>query len=332
MSLISNRSYYKPFEYPWAFEAHDKQLTMHWHPKEVSLREDTMDWVKLTPEEKNLLTQIFRFFTQADVDVADGYTDKFIPIFGGHPEVKMMMMTFAAMEAIHIQAYSMLLDTIGMPETEYNAFQQFKEMKDKHDYLGTVNIGTQLVWDKDHTVESYCAKDIARALAVYSAFTEGLQLFSSFAILLNFTRFGKMKGMGKIVQWSIRDETHHVESMIHLFRVFISENKEIWTDEFKKELYDVARKMVELEDNFIDLAFEQGGIQGLTKDEVKEYVRYIADRRLLQLGLKTNYGVKKNPLPWIEEMLNVPEHTNFFENRATNYGKAATTGEWPWEK
>ena len=120
----------------------------------------------------------------------------------------------------------------------------------------------------------------------------------------------------------------HVESMIKLFRELIKENREIWVDSFKKELYDICRTMVELEDQFIDLAFEQGGIKGLTADEVKKFVRYIADRRLLQLGLKTNYGVKRNPLPWYDEMLNSPEHSNFFETSVTEYSKGTTDGEW----
>ena len=118
-------------------------------------------------------------------------------------------------------------------------------------------------------------------------FTEGLQLFSSFAILLNFPRFGKMKGMGQIVTYSIRDESLHVEAMTKLFKEFIQENIDIWTDDFKAELYQICREMVELEDKFLDLVFEFGDMQGLTKKDMYAYNRYIADRRLLQLGLKT---------------------------------------------
>ena len=134
--------------------------------------------------------------------------------------------------------------------------------------------------------------------------------------------------MCQIVTWSIRDESLHVESMIKLFREFVNENSEVVDDEFKKNIYDIARKMVELEDNFIDLAFEQGGIEGLTTGEVKQYIRYVADRRLLSLGLKPNFGVEDNPLPWLDWVLNGVEHTNFFENRATEYAKGALTGSW----
>jgi len=168
---------------------------------------------------------------------------------------------------------------------------------------------------------------LARELAVFSAFGEGLQLFASFIMLLNFQRFGKMKGMCQIVTWSIRDESHHVENMIKLFHSLIDENKHIWNDDFKKTLYDICRDMVMLEDKFIDLAFEQGGVEGLEPDQVKQYIRHIADRRLLQLGLKPNFAVKDNPLPWLDWILNGVEHTNFFENRATEYAKGSMTGD-----
>jgi len=137
-----------------------------------------------------------------------------------------------------------------------------------------------------------------------------------------------MKGMGQIVTWSIVDETQHTESMIRLFREYITENRSIWKDSLKSEIYAVAEKMVELEDRFIDLSFSMGPMERLTSDDVKSYIRYIADRRLISLGLKGIFKVKKNPLPWVEEMINAPTHTNFFENRATDYSKGAMSGDW----
>ena len=225
----------------------------------------------------------------------------------------MMMSSFANMESIHQHAYSLLLDTVGMPDIEYKAFADYEEMADKHDYVS-----------KFKPTKSN-KRNIAKTLAVYSAFTEGLQLFSSFAILLNFPRFGKMKGMGQIVTYSIRDESLHVEAMTKLFREFIKENTDIWTDDFKKEIYEICRQMVKLEDKFLDLVFEMGDLPGLTKKDMYAYNRYIADRRLLQLGLKTNYDQRENPLEWIDEVMGV-EHQNFFEGRATTYMKAGLRG------
>jgi ribonucleoside-diphosphate reductase beta chain len=147
-------------------------------------------------------------------------------------------------------------------------------------------------------------------------------------MLLNFARHGKMKGMGQIIQWSITDETQHCEAMIKMFRTFIEENREIWNDELKSEIYTIATRMVELEDNFIDLSFNMGPMQDLSPEDVKQYIRYIADRRLISLGMKGIFKVKKNPLPWIETILNAPGHTNFFENRSTDYAKGVLSGNW----
>ena len=230
MSLLKERSYYKPFQYPWAFEAYDMQQKMHWLPSEVSLAEDVRDWnERLTSEEKNLITQILKFFTQGDVDIAQAYLDNYIPKFKP-PEIRMMLSAIATSEANHAHSYSLLNDTIGLPDNEYKAFQEYKAMADKHDYLFN---------NKGEGVEG-----LARELAVFSAFGEGLQLFASFIMLLNFQRFGKMKGMCQIVTWSIRDESHHVENMIKLFHSLIDENKHIWNDDFKKTLYDICRDMV----------------------------------------------------------------------------------------
>ena len=173
-----------------------------------------------------------------------------------------------------------------------------------------------------------CTAAIAMTMAVFSAFTEGLQLFASFAILLNFPRFNKMKGMGQIVTWSVRDETLHCNSMIRLFRDFVKEEPQIWNDKLKNEIYEACKTIVHHEDAFIDLAFQMGPMQGLTAEEVKQYIRFIGNRRLEQLGLNPIYDVKKNPLTWLDTMLNGVEHMNFFEGRATEYSKASTKGTW----
>ena len=312
MSLLDTRDYYKPFEHPWMFDYYSQQNQMHWFPEDVPLHNDVKDWQQLGESEKNLLTQIFRLFTQSDVDVGSGYVDRYMKIFK-KPEARMMMGAFHNMESIHQHAYSLLLDTVGMPELEYKAFAEYEAMADKHEYIDAVR------------VTKGDRQSIAKALAIYSAFTEGLQLFSSFIVLLNFPRFGKMKGMGQIITYSIRDESMHVEAMTKLFREFIQENIELWTDDFKAEIYQACREMVDLEDRFLDLVFEQGDIRGLTKKEMQQYIRYIADRRLLQLGLKPNYNVKDNPLNWLDDVLGV-EHQNFFEGRATTYMKAGLRG------
>ncbi|HRC26478.1 MAG TPA: ribonucleotide-diphosphate reductase subunit beta [Alphaproteobacteria bacterium] len=312
--LLQERHVYKPFLYPWCYEAWLTQQRIHWLPEEVPLAEDVRDWKqKLTPAEKNLLTQIFRFFTQADVEVNNCYMKHYSRVFGP-VEVQMMLSAFSNMETVHIAAYSHLLDTVGMPEVEYQAFLKYKAMKDKYDYMQGASMDSR--------------RDIAKTVALFSGFTEGLQLFASFAILMNFPRFNKMKGMGQIITWSVRDETLHCLSMIKLFNAFVQENPDIWDAALKAEITQSCRDIVGIEDAFIDLAFEMGGVEGLSAREVKAYIRYIADRRLQQLGLNAMYDSDKNPLPWMDEMLNGAEHTNFFENRATEYSRASTQGSW----
>lgn len=316
ITLMDERSYFKPFNYPWAYDAWLKHEQSHWLHTEVPMVEDVQDWKKrLTDGEKHFLTNIFRFFTQGDIDVAGGYVNNYLPYFP-QPEIRMMLMGFAAREALHVAAYSHLIETLGMPETTYQEFLEYDSMKAKHDYfLGLSNADA-------------APETIATNIAAFSAFTEGMQLFSSFIMLLNFPRHGKMKGMGQIVTWSIVDETQHAESMIKLFRTYVEENRDIWNDELKGKIYTIAEKMVELEDKFIELSFSMGEMQDLTEADVKKYIRYICDRRLISLGLKGIFKVKKNPLPWVEEMINAPTHTNFFENRATDYAKGALSGKW----
>ena len=315
-NLMEERDYLKPFNYAWAYDAWLKHEQSHWLHTEVPMAEDVKDWQrKLSHEEKAFLTNIFRFFTQGDIDVAGGYVNNYLPYFK-QPEVRMMLAGFAAREALHVAAYSHLIETLGMPESTYNEFLEYEAMKDKHEYFMELS-------SKNGTKQS-----VAANIAAFSAFTEGMQLFSSFIMLLNFPRHGKMKGMGQIVTWSIVDETMHAESMIKLFRTYVEENIEIWNDELKSQIYTIAEKMVELEDKFIDLAFAIGPMENLTPNDVKMYIRYIADRRLISLGLKGNFKVKKNPLLWVEEMINAPTHTNFFENRATDYARGALSGDW----
>ena len=312
--LLTPNPIYKPFSYPWAYEAWLMQQRIHWLPEEVPMTDDIRDWHKiLTVSEKNLLTQIFRFFTQADIEVNNCYMQHYSKVFQP-TEIRMMLASFSNMETVHIDAYSHLLDTLGMPETTYSEFLEYKEMKDKWNYMQQFGTGTP--------------RDIALTLAMFGAFTEGLQLFASFAILLNFPRFNKMKGMGQIISWSVRDETLHTLSIIRLFHTFIQEHPGLWTEEFKKTLIENCQAVVEHEDAFINLAFRSGDIEGLSAYDVKTYIRYIADRRLEQLNLPPQYHIPQNPLGWMDAILNGLEHTNFFENRSTEYSKAATQGTW----
>jgi ribonucleoside-diphosphate reductase beta chain len=312
--LTESRSSFKPFRYKWAYDAWILHEQSHWLHTEVPMLDDVKDWKRiLSKPEKKFLTDIFRFFTQADIDVAGGYVNHYLPLFP-QPEVRMMLLGFAAREGLHIAGYSHLIETLGLPESTYQQFLEYKEMCDKHDYLRSL--------DTDDSLSG-----TAKKIAMFAAFTEGMQLFSSFIMLLNFPRHGLMRGMGQIITWSIVDETIHTENMIKLFKTFVTEN-DLWTDELQEDIRKIASTMVELEDSFIDMAFAGQEMRNLTAEQVKTYIRYITDRRLISLGIKGIFKIKKNPLPWVEEMINAPIHGNFFENKVTDYAKGALTGDW----
>ena len=304
--ITQERTTFKPFKYPWAYDAWLQHEQSHWLHTEVAMSEDVKDYKKLSKQEQEFLTKILRFFVQGDLDIGSGYHDHYIPVFK-QPEVRMMMSCFAGREALHVAAYAHLIETLGLPESTYNEFLQYKEMVEKHDYINNLN-----------------AAPMAEKIAAISAFGEGMQLFSSFVMLLNFARNGKLKGLGQIIAWSIVDETQHAEGMIKVYREYVKHHQDETTSERIKEIAD---QMVGLEDQFVDLAFSMVEVEKLTKEEVKQYIRYIADRRLISMGMKGIYKIKKNPLPWVDGMLGV-SHTNFFEQRVTDYSKGATTGTW----
>lgn len=304
--ITQERTTFKPFKYPWAYDVWLQHEQSHWLHTEVPMSEDVKDYRKLSANEQEFLTKILRFFVQGDLDIGSGYHDHYIPVFK-QPEVRMMMSGFAGREALHVAAYAHLIETLGLPESTYNEFLQYKEMVEKHDYISNLN-----------------QAPMAEKIAAISAFGEGMQLFSSFVMLLNFARNGKLKGLGQIIAWSIVDETQHAEGMIKVYREYVKHHQDETTSERIKEIAD---QMVGLEDQFVDLAFSMVEVEKLTKEEVKQYIRYIADRRLISMGMKGIYKIKKNPLPWVDGMLGV-SHTNFFEQRVTDYSKGATTGTW----
>lgn len=315
--LLEYSKAYKPFFYPWAVELTQTHEEIHWVESEAELSEDVQDWkTRLSEGEKEFVTQILRLFTQSDVQVGENYHEMLIPKFKNN-EIRNMLSSFANREGVHQRAYALLNDTLGLPDEDFHKFLEYKAMAQKLDFMKEGNINT-------HT-------GLALVLA-QSVFNEGMSLFSSFVMLLNFQRFGKMKGMGTIVEWSIRDETLHVQGNAKLFREFCEEKPRIVNDELKSKIYQMSKNAVRLEDKFIDLAYAEHEIEGLAKEDVKLYIRHIADRRLLQLGMKPQFKQKTNPIPWLDWVLNGASHDNFFEKRVTEYSVNGMEGNWGWDK
>lgn len=313
MSLLEASLAYKPFKYPWAVEYAVGHEQLHWGEWEAKLQDDVAQWKHtLTPVEKNHITQILRLFTQSDVAVGTNYIEHFLPKFKNN-EIRAMLASFANREFTHQRSYALLNDTLGLPEEEFTAFADVTEMQEKLEFMANIDTGSL----------AGIAKAVAR-----SAINEGMSLFSAFVMLINYSRTGKMRGMSEIVQWSIRDETLHCEGMTKLFREMCKEHPRVVTDAFKLDIYEMVREAVGLEDKVIDIAYELGEIEGLKASEVKEYIRYIADRRLIQLGLRGNFGVKENPLVWLEPLISTTSHDNFFEATVTEYSSKGLVGEW----
>jgi len=313
MSLLEESKTYKPFQYPWAMEIAERHEKIHWIHQEVDLAKDVKDWKgNLTESEKNLYHQIMKLFTQSDVQVANNYIDNLLPRFKNN-EIRNMLLTFAAREGIHQRAYASLVETLNLPDSDFEAFLDYKEMSDKIEF-----------W-KDCDTSTFGGLGLALSKNILA---EGVSLFGSFIMLLNFQRHGKMLGTNEINRWSILDESEHVDGLTKLFRVFCDEHPKIVTDSFKKSIYDFTRTTYELECQFIDTAYEMGEVEGLKKEEVKTYISYLLDRRLIAMGLKGNFGVKVNPLPWVDELVGTPVHENFFEVTVTEYSKGGMSGLW----
>ena len=321
MSRITEYSQsYKPFSYPWAIEYAEAHEKIHWGTWEAKLAEDVNQWKsdKITIIEKNHITNILRIFTQSDVAVGGNYCDIFIPYFRNN-EIRNMLLSFANREGTHQRSYALLNDTLGLNESEYSVFLQYKEMAEKIDFMTKP---PKSMKKKDQNI----AFELARSVC-----NEGMSLFSAFVMLLNYQRFGKMKGMCEIVEWSIRDETMHVEAMTKLFHVFLEENPHLVTDTLKSYIYTNFTKAVELENNLIDLIYDDISIEGLDSTDLKLYIKYLADRRLLQLGMKPIFKQKENPLPWLDWIVSGDSFKNFFEGTVTDYNASALTGQINWE-
>lgn len=306
---------FKPFAYPQLMARAVEHEKMHWVESEVDLGEDVEQWRNgtMTKLDVNLVTQILKMFTEADKNVGQNYCEYFIPYFKNN-EARCVLLSIGSREGTHQRAYALLNDTLGLPDETYRAFLDYEEMADKVEFMQ----------DNDMTTPEGVGLALAKTVC-----SEGVLLFASFVMLLNYQRDGRMKGMCKINEWSLKEESHHVETMSEFFLLHCKENPQIVNDVFKQKVYQIFRDAVRAEDKFINLVFEMGNPKDLTKEQVKEYIRYIADRRLTQLGFKPNWNIKENPLPWLSWVLN-EGHTNFLEQRVSEYSVGGLHGAWGW--
>lgn len=310
MGITDKRVVFKPFEYPEFYEAWVKAQSSHWTPFEVDMGQDVIDWRQsLSESEKNVIGNILKSFTVAEVIVEDYWASK-VGRWFKKPEIQMLAHTFSAWESIHSAAYDHLNATLGL--TDYTAFLSDEASKAKLDRLLEVK-------GKSKT-------DMLRSLAVFSGFFENVQLFSSFVVLMSFSKRNLLKGVGQIIAWSSQDEASHATNGLRLFNILKSENQELWTDELKKDIYDAARLSIKLEDDFLDKVFELGDIEGVKKDDVKAYMRHRANLSLKEMGLKPNWtNVNKeavdNISSWFDVMVFGTKSHDFFAGKDASYAK-----------
>jgi ribonucleoside-diphosphate reductase beta chain len=312
--ITEPRNFYKPFEYQTAFDFYKDQHRAHWLADEVPLSSDLNDWkLKLNESEKNLIGNILKSFAQTEVHVNDYWSTK-VSLWFPKPEVQAMARVFADFESIHAEAYARLNEELGLDD--FAAFLEDEEAKAKIDRL--VETPGETLHEK------------ALSLAIFSAFTEGVNLFSSFAILMSFQLRNLMKGTGQIVEWSVRDESLHSKAGCWLFRTLISENPELDNSEMMKGIYEACETSVNLEFNFIDKAFEMGDIEGLSKEQLKNFIKARANEKLNELGYSPLYNdVEPNMLremEWFNHLTSGKTHQDFFANRVTDYSKS--TADW----
>ena len=319
MSLLDKRLLYSPFEYPQAYDYWLKQQISHWLPTEIQLNSDVIDWsLKLTEAEKSVIGRTLKGFTQTEVLVQDYWCGNIRKWFK-KPELQLMASSFASMESIHAVAYALLQETLGL--NDFSEFLFEPAAKARIDRLLSVRGRTK--------------EEIAKALAVFSAFTEGVALFSSFAILMSFSRKNLLKGVGQIVAWSIRDESLHSEAGCWLFRQLIEEYPDLLTEELKQQIYDAARITVQLEDEFIDQAFSLGEIETINSDDLKAYIRFRTNTKLKDLGLKSIWRPDKDKverLNWFSVLSSGVELQDFFAGRVTSYSKSVADFSNVWEE
>ena len=315
--LTSYSLTYKPFKYPWAMQIAEEHEKIHWGTWEAKLQEDVNQWKnnQISELEKQHITQILRIFTQSDVAVGGNYCDIFIKEFKNN-EIRNMLLSFANREGTHQRAYALLNDTLGLPEKEYSSFLDYKEMKEKIEFMieSTVVIKNE---------KQKLLFELARSVC-----NEGTPLFSAFVMLLNYQRFGKMKGMCEIVEWSIRDESTHVNGMTKLFHEYLKENPELLDDSLKAYIYSNYAMAVTLEDALVNLVYKGEKLNELDPALIKRYIRYLADRRLLQLGFKPLFEEKTNPLPWLDWIVSGDSFKNFFEGTVTDYNASGMIGDF----
>lgn len=310
LKINEERIEFKPFQYQWAYDYWFKQQNAHWLHTEINMQQDVIDWREnLNEKEKNVIGNILKGFTQTECEVGN-YWSSYVPKWFPVPEIKMMAQTFGAFETIHAVAYSYLNDTLGLDD--FSEFLEDEATMNKLKVLMDINPNTTDL------------SEIARSIALFSAAAEGIQLFSSFAVLLSFRRSNRLTGIGQQMIFSVRDESLHSEAGCKLFRTIVEEYPDIWNEKLRSDIYNGIHYAIQNEFTYINKVFELGDLDTISKEQLKNFMYDRANRKLVELNLKPVYNVDKQLLKsmdWFYILVSGEQQTDFFANRETGYSK-----------
>lgn len=309
-----------PFKYPWAWEEFKNLCKNHWLPQEISMAQDISQWKSrdlLTDDERHLVKKILSFFANTDVLVCDNIL---MSIYShiSNPEVRQYLCGQAFQESIHSWSYAHIVESLSMDQNEvFGEFKKVGIIKEKHDFQEEFSKG---VLNKDFTTATREGRELfLKNLCAYYLGMEGMQFYSAFVLLLNFKRRNLLTGTAEQLEYIVRDESLHCRFGTKLINQFIQENRDVWTPDLKGSVVRNITHVVELEDAFVADCMRSGDVVGMTSDDFKVYIRYIADRRLEAIGLEPFYGETDTPFPWMNEIMDLPKEKNFFETRVTEY-------------
>lgn len=324
--LFRERVEFKPFEYPVYYtEGWLKQAQAFWLHTEISMQGDVKDWNEnLLPHEKNLVGNILLGFAQTECAVSDYWTGMVTKWFPKH-EIKQMAMIFGSQETIHATAYSYLNETLGLED--FKAFLHEPAIAEKFEHLTSVEADYT---PEDLATNARARREVARSLAIFSAFAEGVSLYSSFAVLYSFQMRNLLKGIGQQMKWSVRDESLHSKMGCQLFRHMCEEYPSL-KDEVRSEVEHAAELMVQMEHKFIDKMFEMGDLENMKADDLKHFITKRANEKLVELGYEPKFSyddAKAAELDWFYHLTGGHTHTDFFAIRPTDYSKAGEDENW----
>jgi ribonucleoside-diphosphate reductase beta chain len=307
-----------PMKHKFAWEYYNKANANHWLPTEISMQLDIEMWkssTALSKDERSALETVLGFFTTADSIAANNVVMGFYKHVTS-PEIRMYLLRQAYEEAVHTHAYQYIVESLGMDESKiFNMYREVDAIFNKEEFILGFNNG---IFDGNFKTGTFAAdQQFLENWCVFSLIMEGIFFYSSFAVIFGFKRQNKMQGSAEQIEYIMRDESMHLNFGIEIIQTMKEENPELWTKDFQDRIIELVRKATKLEYTFAQEVFPTG-IFGLNADGFRQYIEYIADRRLERVGLPAQFG-SQNPFPWMSETIDLSKKKNFFETRVTEY-------------